>query len=151
MSVFTDRAVLLSEDLPARITARVRQVVGLVIEGTGMSVPVGAFCRIHSKTTSVDSEVVGFLKGSTLLMPFGSLEGVAPGDEIECVSLRQVVPVGEQLLGRVIAIRRVSARTCSRWMVTWGQSVRSAKRSAHSMMTTAGSTKASSRASDSRS
>jgi flagellum-specific ATP synthase len=80
-------------------------VVGLVIEGTALSVPVGASCRVLGQAGAVDAEVVGFRSGSTLLMPFGSLEGVAPGDVIECVSLRQSVPVGEQLLGRVIGGR----------------------------------------------
>jgi flagellum-specific ATP synthase len=105
MSVFSDRAVLLDECLVARLTCRVRQVLGLVVEATAMTVPVGAFCRIHTRLGSVDAEVVGFRSGSTLLMPFGRLEGIAPGNTVECVSLQQVVPVGEQLLGRVIGGR----------------------------------------------
>ncbi len=105
MSVFSQRAALLDEGLAARLSARVRQVVGLVIEGTELGVPVGALCRIRTKRGAVDAEVVGFRSGGTLLMPFGRLEGISPGDEIECASLRQVVPVGEQLLGRIIGGR----------------------------------------------
>ncbi len=105
MSVFSERAALLAESLPARLTARVRQVVGLVIEGTALAVPVGALCRIRTKGGPVDAQVVGFRAGSTLLMPFGRLEGISPGDTMECATLRQVVPVGEQLLGRVIGGR----------------------------------------------
>lgn len=101
-SIFAARRGLLAEAVPARLTCRVRQVVGLVIEATGLVVPVGACCRILTRTGAVGAEVVGFRLGRTLLMPFGELRGVAPGDEIEVVTLRQVVPVGMQLLGRVI-------------------------------------------------
>jgi len=102
MSVFSDRAALLASGLPARLTSRVRQVVGLVVEASELAVPVGAFCRIITQSGTVDAEVVGFRSGGTLLMPFGRLEGIAPGDAVECVSLQQTVAVGEQLLGRVI-------------------------------------------------
>ncbi len=101
-SVFTGRAALLAEALPARLVCRVRQVVGLVIEATGLAVPVGACCRVMTRSGAVGAEVVGFRQGRTLLMPFGELRGVSPGDEVEVVTLRQVVPVGPQLLGRVI-------------------------------------------------
>ncbi len=105
MSVFTDRAALLVSGLSARLTARVRQVVGLVVEASELAVPVGAFCRINTQLGGIDAEVVGFRSGGTLLMPFGRLEGVAPGDIVECTSLQQTVAVGDQLLGRVIGGR----------------------------------------------
>jgi flagellum-specific ATP synthase len=105
VNVFGDRTALLEGSLAARVCGRVRQVVGLVIEGSAMAVPVGSFCRIHTGAGLVDAEVVGFRSGSTLLMPFARLEGVSPGDVVECVSRRQTVPVGEQLLGRVIGGR----------------------------------------------
>jgi flagellum-specific ATP synthase len=79
--------------------------VGLVVEASELAVPVGALCRIATRLGPVDAEVVGFRSGGTLLMPFGRLEGVAPGNDVECVSLRQTVPVGEQLLGRVLGGR----------------------------------------------
>ena len=101
-SVFTERAALLAGALPARLTCRVRQVVGLVIEATALAVPVGASCRVRTRSGPVGAEVVGFRQGRTLLMPFGELRGVSPGDAVEVVTLRQVVPVGAQLLGRVI-------------------------------------------------
>jgi flagellum-specific ATP synthase len=104
-SIFAEREALLAGALTARLTARVRQVVGLVIEATGLSVPVGAYCRVHARGGAgglVDAEVVGFRQGRTLLMPCGELRGVAPGDVVECVTLRQAVPVGRQLLGRII-------------------------------------------------
>ena len=102
VSVFASRAGLLAGALPARLTCRVRQVVGLVIEATALAVPVGAYCQVLTRGGAVGAEVVGFRQGRTLLMPFGELRGVAPGDEVEVATLRQVVPVGPQLLGRVI-------------------------------------------------
>ena len=56
-SVFTERAALLAGALPARLTCRVRQVVGLVIEATALAVPVGASCRVRTRSGPVGAEV----------------------------------------------------------------------------------------------
>ena len=54
MSIFGDRAALLESGLTAGVSGRVRQVVGLVIEGSAMAVPVGAFCRVMTAAGPVE-------------------------------------------------------------------------------------------------
>ncbi|HVP39534.1 MAG TPA: FliI/YscN family ATPase [Candidatus Saccharimonadales bacterium] len=89
---------------PVRVTGRVAQVVGLVVEATGLSAPVGELCEIHSSRTQppARAEVVGFREDRTLLMPLGDLRGVAPGGEVVRTRLPLSVAVGPGLLGRVV-------------------------------------------------
>jgi flagellum-specific ATP synthase len=103
-SIFAQKAAALDGVLAGRVTARVQRVVGLAVEASGMPIPVGSYCRIHSRLYSepVEAEVVGFREGATLLMPLGEMRGVGPGDRVECVSVVQTVPVGPHLLGRVL-------------------------------------------------
>jgi len=105
-SVFRRRIEDLGEFEPARLTGRVVQVIGLVVECEGLAAPVGARCAIRRGVArgggQIEGEVVGFREDRTLLMPYGRMRGVAPGDTVECLSTRQTVPVGEQLLGRVL-------------------------------------------------
>ncbi|MFW5857890.1 MAG: hypothetical protein ACOCX4_08430, partial [Planctomycetota bacterium] len=90
--------------LSGRVTARVRRVAGLAVETTGMPAPVGSYCRIWTRLSDrpVEAEVVGFREDATFIMPLGEMRGVGPGDRVECISVEQVVPVGPQLLGRVL-------------------------------------------------
>lgn len=86
-----------------RLTGRVRQAVGLVVECEGLSLPVGAVCEIRTADAgAVPAEVAGFRGPVTLLMPLGDLRGVRRGDEVSCVSTATLLPAGEGLLGRVI-------------------------------------------------
>ncbi len=48
------------------------------------------------------AEVVGFREGRTLLMPLGELQGIGPGTKVLPTGAPFRVPVGPQLLGRVI-------------------------------------------------
>ncbi len=103
-SLFAEKERFLPGVLPARITGRVRRVVGLIIETSSLSVPVGSLCVIHARLagTEVLAEVVGFRTDATLLMALGEMRGVGPGDQVECRQTQQVVPVGPHLLGRVV-------------------------------------------------
>jgi len=47
-------------------------------------------------------EVVGFRRGKTLLMPLGDLQGIAPGTSVRSSGTPLRVPVGDELLGRVL-------------------------------------------------
>ena len=103
-SVFAKKQAALGHVLPARVTARVRRVVGLVVETSGLPVPVGSLCRVHSRLSggTVEAEVIGFREGACLLMPLGEMRGVAPGDAVECTQTETSVGVGPNLLGRVL-------------------------------------------------
>ncbi|HNX59586.1 MAG TPA: EscN/YscN/HrcN family type III secretion system ATPase, partial [Spirochaetota bacterium] len=85
-------------------TGVVERIIGLTIESIGPDVRYGDVCRIE--TTDDDfiyAEVVGFrAKNTPVLMPIGEMRGVVPGAEVVSVGSALMVPVGEELLGRVI-------------------------------------------------
>ncbi len=83
---------------------RVTQMIGLVIESQGPLASVGEICRIESRITGqkLMAEVVGFRDRNLLLMPLGEVQGICPGSEVVATGHSLRVPVGEELLGRVI-------------------------------------------------
>ena len=83
---------------------RVTQMIGLVIESQGPMASVGEICRIESQISqqSIEAEVVGFRDRKLLLMPLGEVNGICPGSEVIATGHSLRVPVGDQLLGRVI-------------------------------------------------
>ena len=80
-----------------------RRAVGLTLEATGCSAPMGARCSVESSGGRwVDAEVVGFAGDRTFLMPTSDLSGLLPNARVITGSSRGEVAVGEGLLGRVI-------------------------------------------------
>ena len=86
------------------LNGKVCQVVGLIIESLGPSVSMGQICRIRSRDGSREdkAEVVGFKDNKVLLMPLGSMQGIAPGCEVVGDHSMFSVPAGSRLLGRVL-------------------------------------------------
>jgi len=87
-----------------RRRGRVSDLIGLIVEVTGLEASVGEVCKIDRgrQEAPVPAEVVGFRDGRTLLMPLGKLVGVRPGTPVEATGAALRVPVGEALLGRVL-------------------------------------------------
>ena len=88
-----------------KLTGKVTQVVGLVIESKGPVVSVGELCYINSHTEGVPpvpAEVVGFREGYVMLMPVGEMQGIGPGCEVVSAQKMLQVKVGDMLLGRVL-------------------------------------------------
>jgi flagellum-specific ATP synthase len=83
---------------------RVSRVTGLLVEATGLPASIGELCRLSSAADERPrlAEVVGFRDDRLLLMPFGDLAGVAPGDPIWSTGRPLQVPAGWGLLGRVL-------------------------------------------------
>jgi flagellum-specific ATP synthase len=83
---------------------RVSDLIGLIIEATGLQVEVGEVCMVGEgrDRPPVATEVVGFRGGRTLLMPLGDLHGIGPGTIVNPTGKPFRVAVGEPLLGRVI-------------------------------------------------
>lgn len=82
---------------------RVEIVSGVLVEAAGVPAALGEMCRIHRGANGhVDAEVVGFRNGSTLLMPHGDLDGVAPRQLVTSLGRTFSVPCTDELLGRVI-------------------------------------------------
>src|SRR6201996_1400962 len=88
----------------ARRRGRVGDLIGLIIEATGLEAEIGELCMVGDgrRETPVPTEVVGFRRGSTLLMPLGELGGIGPGTQVIPTGSPFRVRVGEHLLGRVI-------------------------------------------------
>jgi flagellum-specific ATP synthase len=87
-----------------RHRGRVTSLIGLVIEATGLRAQVGELCTISvgRNHQPIAAEVVGFRGGGTLLMPLGDMHGIAPGRTVTATGDAMKVPVGDDLLGRVI-------------------------------------------------
>ncbi len=80
-----------------------RRAVGLTLEASGCSAPLGSRCRVETAGGRwVDAEVVGFSGDRTYLMPTADLEGLLPNARVVPTRPRGEVAVGEGLLGRVI-------------------------------------------------
>ncbi len=92
-----------STDL-ARRHGRVRDLIGLVVEASGLEAEVGEVCLVQSSRAreAVPAEVVGFRAGRTLLMPLGELGGVGPGTRVTATGEPFRVQTGPHLLGRVL-------------------------------------------------
>ena len=90
---------------PLTISGRVAAVNGLLIEARGglTRLSVGARAEIiRFGEKPLSAEVVGFRDTRALLMPFGPVEGVAPGAEIRIEPLGSAVRPTKAWLGRVI-------------------------------------------------
>ena len=84
---------------------RVVNVVGLTIESAGPDAKLGDICEILSEGEerhAIPAEVVGFKDRKTLLMPYGSVEGIGAGCLVENTGLPLQVAVGDGLLGRTL-------------------------------------------------
>ena len=77
---------------------RVVQVVGNLIEADAPTATIGAFAKVGESVC----EVVGFRANRTLLMPLDEIRNVQLGDRVEFTRGLLSIPVGEELLGRVI-------------------------------------------------
>lgn len=90
---------------PIKMSGKIVQVIGLVIESKGPNVSMGELCYIKSRFPGVEpipAEVVGFRDGKVLLMPVGDMAGIGPGCEVVSAQKTLQVKVGPQLLGRVL-------------------------------------------------
>ncbi|MEZ6184844.1 MAG: FliI/YscN family ATPase [Planctomycetota bacterium] len=85
-----------------RLEGRVAKVAGLVVEVTGLPVPVGTLCNVRSGGKNYPAEVIGFSEGRARLMALHEIEGLAPGDPVAPQSGAVTAPVGYEVLGRVL-------------------------------------------------
>jgi len=90
-------------DLHAR-QGRVSNLIGLIVEATGVEAEVGEVCHVDTGRHSapVPAEVVGFRDSRTLLMPLGDMHGIGPGTGVVATGEQFSVTVGDDLLGRVV-------------------------------------------------
>jgi flagellum-specific ATP synthase len=113
---------LLQPGVPLAIRGRLVRVSGLVMEASGLRLPLGSVCRVRDGANMTEAEVMGFSKGRLYLMPTGDIRGLSPGATVEPLaypfeglhygaappataahmSHRRRLPMGDALLGRVV-------------------------------------------------
>ncbi|MCC5832890.1 MAG: FliI/YscN family ATPase [Chlamydiales bacterium] len=95
--------LLARESGKPRVSGRVTQVIGLLIESIGPEVFVGELCRIYGKRgEEIPCQVVGFKDQKVLLMSLGDVTHISPGAEVYPTEEVHQVPVSEALCGRVL-------------------------------------------------
>lgn len=87
-----------------QVKGRVLQVVGTIIKASVPGVKIGELCRLKTpwEEGELMAEVVGFSKQAALLTPLGELTGVSSATEVIPTGQVHMVPVGEELIGRVL-------------------------------------------------
>ncbi|MES9938919.1 MAG: FliI/YscN family ATPase [Candidatus Thiodiazotropha sp. 6PLUC2] len=87
-----------------RRVGHVAHFYGLVLESNGPEAFHGERCEIYPAPNGkpIPAEVIGIKEGKVLLMPYGQTRGIGVGSEVIATGKVVDVPVGEQLLGRVI-------------------------------------------------
>lgn len=86
-----------------RTEGRLIRMVGLTLEAVGCDMPVGSYCNVETASGGfVEAEVVGFASERTFLMPVGVAEGLKSGGRVIPNDKALNIPVGPELLGRVL-------------------------------------------------
>lgn len=92
--------------MPTALTGRVSRTEGLTTAVAGFPAPVGAVVEIDRQTgPPVEAEVIGFREELTLVYPLGDVAGVRRGNRVRLRRTMRRLPVGPQLLGRVLDAR----------------------------------------------
>ena len=89
---------------PVISTGRVSTIVGFVIESKGPISKLGNICDIYTGDgrKKIMSEVMGFRGNNVLLMPIEDIRGLSQGSMVVNREENPLVPVGEELLGRIV-------------------------------------------------
>lgn len=113
---------LLAGGVQLPLAGRLVRVSGLVMEATGLQLPLGSVCRVTDGHCATEAEVVGFARGRLHLMPTGDITGLSPNARVEPLEApvealrlgqkppaaptqgrwQRRLPMGDALLGRVI-------------------------------------------------
>lgn len=83
---------------------KVKNIVGMMIEASGLECNVGDICMLQNADggSPVMAEAVGFKNGNILLMAYGDIKGIGLGSLVRSTGRKLRVPVGEALVGRTI-------------------------------------------------
>jgi flagellum-specific ATP synthase len=76
---------------------------GVIVEAAGVPSALGEIVRIDRGALGpVLAEVIGFRDSTTLLMPHGELEGIAPRQRVTALGRPFSIRIGEEMLGRAL-------------------------------------------------
>lgn len=94
---------LIPDSVSPEVTGRLTRMVGLTLEAVGCPMVVGERCLIAGRGLHpVEAEVVGFDGERMFLMPLTAIDGLKPGARVIPIGSAGQIPVGFNLLGRVI-------------------------------------------------
>lgn len=87
-----------------KVHGKVKDVIGLIIISNGPNVALGEVCTIVDRSGAeiCQSEVVGFKDGKVLSIALGEVHNISPSCEIRSTGQNFKIPIGKNLLGRVI-------------------------------------------------
>jgi flagellum-specific ATP synthase len=79
------------------------RMVGMTLEAIGCEAAVGGRCLVDTaEGKQIEAEVVGFSGEKLFLMPTGDIRGLKPGARVIPIKRVSSIPVGDELLGRVL-------------------------------------------------
>jgi flagellum-specific ATP synthase len=85
------------------VEGRLTRMVGLTLEAVGCQAAIGDRCEVRpTHGNAMEAEVVGFAGERLFLMPVGEMHGLEPAARVVPVRRAGVVPVGEEMLGRIV-------------------------------------------------
>ncbi|MCC2615148.1 flagellar protein export ATPase FliI [Aestuariibacter halophilus] len=87
---------------PSVAAGKLVRGIGLTLEAVGCQMPVGSQCLVQTIDGEIEAEVVGFAENITYLMPTEAVKGIVPGSRVQPLAREQGLPVGMDLLGRVV-------------------------------------------------
>src|SRR5580698_8928072 len=89
--------------LTVKERGRVTEVLGTLVKAVGVRATVGELCELRSRQhPTLRAEVLGFRGSSAILTPFGDITGLSSETEVVATARRFTVPVGSELLGRIL-------------------------------------------------
>jgi flagellum-specific ATP synthase len=83
----------------------ITKLVGLTLESKGPLCSIGDMVSVQTSNPTTDdcvAEVVGFRDNRVLLYPLDNIFGVRSGDKVTVINEGFTIPVGENLLGRIL-------------------------------------------------
>ncbi len=125
-ALLANQRALLAAAIPVAAHGRLVRAAGLVLEASGLRLPVGSLCIVSQgdglDRLSVEAEVVGFAEDRLFLMPTGETLGLSPGARVtpaefpvrrarlgmpshprrRATDRMRQLPIGDGLLGRVV-------------------------------------------------
>lgn len=85
------------------VEGKITRMVGMTLEALGCQAAVGVRCEVENQTgETIEAEVVGFNGDRLYLMPTGRIQGIQPNARVIPSNKIYEVPVGDNLLGRVL-------------------------------------------------
>ncbi len=86
-----------------KVEGKLTRMVGMTLEAVGCQSAIGGRCLVEGVDKQfIETEVVGFSGDKLYLMPTEGISGILPNARVIPTSSSYKVPVGNELLGRVI-------------------------------------------------